>query len=52
MLEIKYVSFPHTTNAVAELLYKCISSWDLNECVTAIVIDNRSNMKVAFPILI
>ncbi len=51
MLEIKYAPSPHTANVVAELLYECISSWDLNEHVTAIVTDNGSNMKVAFPIL-
>ena len=51
MLEIKYAPSSHTANVVAELLYECISSWNLNECVTAIVTDNRSNMKAAFPIL-
>ncbi|GBB94564.1 hypothetical protein RclHR1_23800002 [Rhizophagus clarus] len=51
MLEIKYAPSPHTADVVAELLYKCISSWGLNGCVTAIITDNDSNMKVAFPIL-
>ena len=51
ILEIKYASSPHIANAVAELLYECISSWDFNERVTAIVMNNGSNMKVAFPIL-
>ena len=51
MLEIKYAPSPHTANIVAELLYECISSWDLNERVTAIVTDSGSNMKAAFPIL-
>jgi hypothetical protein len=52
MLEIKYAPSPHTANAVAELLYECISSWDLSGRVTAIITDNSSNMKAAFPILI
>ncbi|RGB23002.1 hypothetical protein C1646_775154 [Rhizophagus diaphanus] len=39
-------------NAVTELLYEYISSWDLSECVTAMITDNSSNMKMAFPILI
>ena len=39
-------------NAVAELLYECISNWDLNGCVMAIITDNIANMKAAFPILI
>ena len=52
MLEIKYAPSPHTANAIAELLYECISNWDLNGRVTAIITDNRANMKVAFPILI
>ncbi|CAG8776484.1 20690_t:CDS:2, partial [Rhizophagus irregularis] len=51
MLEIKYAPSPHTANLVAELLYDCISSWDLNGRVTAIITDNGSNMKAAFPIL-
>jgi hypothetical protein len=51
MLEIKYAPSPHTANLIAELLYECISSWDLNGRVTAIITDNSSNMKVAFPIL-
>ena len=51
MLEIKYAPSPHTADAIAELLFECISSWDLNGRVTAIVTDNGSNMKAAFPIL-
>ncbi len=51
MLEIKYAPSPHTADVVAELLYECISSWDLNGRVTAIITDNGSNMKAAFPIL-
>ena len=51
MLEIKYAPSLYTANAVAGLFYERISSWDLNECVTAIVTDNGSNMKAAFPIL-
>ena len=30
---------------------ECISSWDLNKYVTAIITDSGSNMKAAFPIL-
>ncbi|GBB95835.1 hypothetical protein RclHR1_02620026 [Rhizophagus clarus] len=51
MLEIKYAPSPHTADVVAKLLYECISSWDLNGCVTAIITDNSSNIKAAFPIL-
>ena len=51
MLEIKYAPSPHTANVVAELLYECISILDLNGRVTAIITDNGSNMKAAFPIL-
>ena len=51
MLEIKYTPLPHTADAIAELLFECISSWDLNGCVTAIVTDNGLNIKAAFPIL-
>jgi hypothetical protein len=51
MLEIKYAPSSHTANLVAELLYECISSWDLNGRITAIITDNGSNMKAAFPIL-
>ncbi|RGB43873.1 hypothetical protein C1646_749299 [Rhizophagus diaphanus] len=51
MLEIKYTSSPHTANLVAKLLYDCISSWNLNGCVTAIITDNGFNMKIVFPIL-
>ena len=52
MLEIKYAPSPHTADVVAELLYECISNWDLDGRVTAIVTDNGSNMKAAFPILV
>jgi hypothetical protein len=45
MLEIKYAPSPHTADVVAELLYECISSWELNGRVTAIITDNGSNMK-------
>jgi hypothetical protein len=51
MLEIKYAPSPHTAEVIAKLLYECMSSWDLNGCVTAIITDNGSNMKAAFPIL-
>lgn len=52
MLKIKYAPFSYTANAVAKLLYKYILSWDLSGCITVIITDNGSNMKVAFPILI
>src|ERR1700722_19454500 len=51
MLEIKYAPSPHTADVVAELLYECISSWDLNGRVTAIITDNSLNIKAALPIL-
>ena len=52
MLEIKYAPSSHTANVVAELLYECISRWDLNGRVITIVTDNGSNMKAAIPILV
>ena len=52
MLEIKYAPSPHTADVTAELLYECISSWNLNGRVTAIITNNSSNMKAALPILI
>ena len=52
MLEIKYAPSPHTAKTIAELLYQCITSWNLKGRVIAIVSDNGANIKSAFPILI
>ncbi|GES76935.1 hypothetical protein RCL_jg7491.t1 [Rhizophagus clarus] len=46
MLEIKYASSSYIADVIADLLYKCISNWDLSRCVIAIITDNGSNMKV------
>jgi zinc finger BED domain-containing protein 1 (E3 SUMO-protein ligase ZBED1) len=52
MLEIKYAPSPHTAKTIAELLYQCITSWNLEGRVMAIVTDNGANIKSTFPILI
>jgi len=52
MLEIKYAPSPHTAKTIAELLYQCITSWNLKGRVIAIVTDNGANIKSAFPILV
>lgn len=52
MLEMMYAPSPHTAKNIAELLYQCITSWNLEGWVTTIITDNGSNMKAAFPFLI
>jgi len=52
MLEIKYVPSLHTAKTIAELFYQCITSWNLEGRVMAIVTDNGANIKSTFPILI
>ncbi|RHZ78122.1 hypothetical protein Glove_167g85 [Diversispora epigaea] len=54
MLEIKYAPSSHTSKTISELLYQCITSWNLEGrvIVMAIVTDNGANIKSTFPILI
>ncbi|CAG8513982.1 9083_t:CDS:2, partial [Diversispora eburnea] len=52
MLEIKYAPSPHTAKIIAELLYQYITSWNFKRHVIAIVSNNGTNIKSAFPILI
>ena len=51
MLEINYVPSPHSSEVVANELYKCIKNWDLESRVISITTDNGSNMVSMFLLL-
>jgi zinc finger BED domain-containing protein 1 (E3 SUMO-protein ligase ZBED1) len=51
MLEINYVPSPHSSEVVANELYKCIKNWNLESRVISITTDNGSNMVSMFPLL-
>jgi hypothetical protein len=44
MLEIKYAPSPHSGKVIANKFYKYISDWNLEQRVTSITTDNRSNV--------
>ncbi|CAG8488560.1 1917_t:CDS:2 [Scutellospora calospora] len=51
ILENKYVPAPHSSKVIADELYQCINSWNLENCITSITTDNRRNIVAAFPLL-
>src|SRR2546430_13594857 len=51
ILEINYVPSPHSSQVIANELYKCIKNWDLEYRITSITTDNGSNMVSMLPLL-
>ena len=51
MLDIKYVSSPHTANVIAKSLHKIILDWKLENRITSITTDNGANMVTSIPLL-